>query len=88
MLPTTRFDHFNRRTGNDLLAANASKIATFGSKNLMIYLPVRNCSWTFVVAGVARPLLGADFLRANLLLVVVLHNRLVDTRLLCLKNSP
>ena len=41
----------------------------------LLHLPNGNCNCTFVT-GQAQPSLGADFLRKNLLLVDVLHNRL------------
>ena len=52
-----------------LLAANSSKIQSFGTKKLTLHFNSGIYHWEFVVAQVSKPLLGADFLRANKLLV-------------------
>ena len=64
-----------------LLAANGSKITTFGSRVVTIDLPQGKFKWTFVIANVAQPLLGADFLRAHSLLVDMKHQHLVNAQL-------
>ena len=44
-------------------------------------LPILNTyQWTFFLADVTRPLLGADFLHANLLLVHLKGKRLVEVK--------
>ncbi|KFD60597.1 hypothetical protein M514_27230 [Trichuris suis] len=64
-----------------LAAANNSTIKTYGTCTLPLhFLPHHHFKWTFTVADVSQPLLGADFLRANSILVDVENQRLVDTK--------
>ncbi|KAL4127494.1 hypothetical protein QTP88_011661 [Uroleucon formosanum] len=63
-----------------LIAANGSKIKTFGPKQLQLDLGLnRVFTWTFELADVGRPILGADFLHYYGLLVDIRRSRLVDT---------
>ena len=48
---------------------------------MTIDLPQGKFKWTFVIANVAQPLLGADFLRAHSLLVDMKHQHLVNAQL-------
>ena len=64
-----------------LLAANGSKITIFGWRAVMIDLPQCKFKWTFVIADVAQPLLGADFLKAHSFLVDMKHQHLVNKQL-------
>ena len=61
-----------------LVAANGSNIATYGSRRLNIRLENQDYTWPFILADVKTPLLGADFLQANGLLVDLQSKRLVD----------
>lgn len=46
-----------------LYAANGSEIKTYGTKTLALNLNLRRSyKWTFVIADVNQPILGADFL--------------------------
>ena len=54
-----------------LSAANGSKIATYGTRTLPLRLGGNAYSHTFVLADVSNPILGADFLGANNLIVNV-----------------
>ena len=63
-----------------LQAANGSKIATFGTKIIPLFVNGKKYDWTFTLANVKRPLLGADFLRA--------HDFLVDVKRNCLVHFP
>ena len=47
---------------------------------MTIDLPQGEFKWTFVIANVAQPLLGADFLRAHSLLVDMKHQYLVNAQ--------
>ena len=80
-LPATRLDRQKGQSAQILLAANGSKITTFGSRAVTIDLPQGKFKWTFVIANVAQPLLGADFLRAHSLLVDMKHQHLVNAQL-------
>ena len=61
-----------------LLAANGSSIKTYGTRTLSLHFAFDTYKWDFVITDVSRPLLGADFLRSNSLLVDLKGRRLVD----------
>lgn len=62
-----------------LYAANGSEIKTYGETTLILDVGLRRqYRWTFVVADVKQPILGADFLEKYNLLVDMRHKRLVD----------
>ena len=63
--------------GVPLMAANGTTIATFGSHFMSLCFGSRQFSWKFVVAEVMQPILSADFLSANSLLVDVRCHHLV-----------
>ncbi|XP_075163009.1 uncharacterized protein LOC142235631 [Haematobia irritans] len=63
----------------ELFAANQSAIKTYGTVQLSLNLGLkRNFSWTFILADVNRPIIGADFLSNYGLLVDVKNNCLID----------
>lgn len=63
-----------------LFAANGTQIKTYGVKTLMLDFKLRRIfRWTFVVADVSQPILGADFLRHFNLCVDLNARRLLDT---------
>ena len=53
---------------------------TYRTHTLSIHLPSNTYQWIFLLADVTCPLLGADFLRANSLLVDFKDKRLVDAK--------
>ena len=59
-------------------AANGSTIHTYGDKVMTLSINGRKYIWKFIVADVTQPLLGADFLCSNTLMVDVKGQRLVD----------
>lgn len=62
-----------------LWAANGSRIRTFGSKTFELKFNVeKKFPWSFLVAEVSHPIIGADFLRHFGLLVDVKNNCLLD----------
>lgn len=62
-----------------LTAANVTRIKTYGPKTLRLCLGVkRTYAWTFKMADVARPIIGADFLHYFGLLINVNNHRLID----------
>ena len=78
VLPATGLDTRTGQSGSSLKAANGSSIKTYGVRTTTLRLATRQYKWEFIIADVARPLLGADFLRANSLLVDLKGKRLVD----------
>lgn len=62
-----------------LYAANGSVIRTYGSRTLRLDLNLRRSfTWTFVVAAVKQPILGADFLSHFGLVVDLKASKLID----------
>ena len=61
-----------------LVAANGSNISTYGTRRMNIRLENQDYTWPFILADVKTPLLGADFLQANRLLVDLQSKRLVN----------
>ena len=72
------------RTSHDgqfsLQAVNNTNIATYGIRSLTVDLGLRRTfCWTFIIADVKKPILGADFLQNFGLLVDMRHHRLSDS---------
>ena len=67
-----------RSDGVQLVSANGGKILTYGSRTINLSFGGRYFSWDFTLADVQKPILGADFLAHNSLLVDVANRRLVD----------
>lgn len=62
-----------------LYTANKSRIKTFGEQTLVLNLGLRRpFRWTFMVADVSRPILGADFLSYFNILVSLRHRKFID----------
>ena len=62
-----------------LQAANSTSITTYGQRSLTLDLGLRRTfRWVFIIANVAMPIIGADFLRYFGLLVDMRHNCLID----------
>lgn len=62
-----------------LFAANGSQIKTFGQKMTTVTLGLRrNFTWSFIVADVSKPIIGADFLKQNKLLIDLNKKQLID----------
>ncbi|XP_064116675.1 uncharacterized protein LOC135222520 [Macrobrachium nipponense] len=62
-----------------LVAANRTPIHSYGTKSLKISILGRNYVWNFTIADIRIPLLGADFLAHNGLLVDVGRKCLLST---------
>ena len=77
VLPPSLHDLRYGDRGHPLIAANGSPIRSFGTRTLPLRLGNQLFQWTFAVADVSRPLLGADFLRAHALLVDLKGSRLI-----------
>ena len=85
---TASFCRTLRPMDNTLTAANGSKISTYGSHPLTLDLGfARPLKWEFIIADVAFPILGADFLRAQRLLVDLRGRRLLRAEDLALSAS-
>jgi cleavage and polyadenylation specificity factor subunit 1 len=82
LFPATGADARLQAPGQPLFAANGSPIRTFGSRQLTLNLGLKRCSWSFVLADVSRPLIGANFLRHHGLIVDLPNRRLLDAALL------
>ena len=79
VIPPTYTERRNRRADLVLQAVNDTNISTYGTRSLTLDLGLRRSfRWVFVIADVATPILGADFLRRYNLLVDIRHNRLSD----------
>lgn len=62
-----------------IYAANGTRIKTYGDKTLTLNLNMRRpYRWTFIVADITQPILGADFLEKNNVLVDIRNKRLID----------
>lgn len=63
----------------NLRAANDSVIPTFGDREIKVSLGFpAPFTYRFLIAAVNNPIVGADFLRANKILVDLARNRLLD----------
>lgn len=64
-----------------LIAANGTPITVFGESKQTIDLGLhRLFDWTFLVADVSSPIIGADFIKHYDLLVDVTRNKLIDQK--------
>ena len=66
------------KSNQTLRAANGSSIATYGTTELPITINGVKYSWKFLVADVFLPILGADFLAFNNLVVDIRRRRLFN----------
>lgn len=62
-----------------LFAANNTTIPTYGEKTIEIDLKLRRpFKWTFIIAKVGKPIIGADFLEHHQLIVDIKNRKLID----------
>lgn len=79
VIPPNTKERLNPSPSRKLSAANGTQIATYGQKTLSLDLGLeRKFSWTFVVADVSTPIIGADFLEFYDLLADAKRKRLID----------
>ena len=78
VLPATSRDRRERQRGVSLVAANGTKITTYGTKTIPLNLGFRKMRWTFTLADVAQPILGADFFRNQRIAIDIHGRRLFD----------
>lgn len=77
VVPATWHDKRRTSPGALLYAANGTTINTYGSRNVSLQIGDSTYPTRLVIADVNRPILGADFLRQNDLLVDIKGRRLV-----------
>ena len=79
LLPKSKV-HSGCITGTDtnLIAANGSRMLTYGYKTLQLSFAGSKCKWDFIVADVSTPIIGADFLANFNFLVDMANHRLVN----------
>lgn len=66
-----------------LYAANGTRIETFGRKSLTLSLGLDSTySWDFIIADVGCPIIGADFLHSNHIMVDLRGGKLMEGRTL------
>lgn len=78
LLPPAGTDRSAGGCGPPLSAANGSSITSFGTRSVTVCFNGRQFEWDFVIASITAPIIGADFLFANGLLVDVANRRLID----------
>ena len=78
VFPASHKDRHSDVRTPSLVAANGTNIATYGTREMSLRLDRRNYKWPFIIADVKTPLLGADFLQANALLVDLQSRRLIN----------
>lgn len=79
ILPPNNSEKKNTSHSIELFAANGTSIRTFGEKRITLDLGLRRTfQWTFLIADVSVPIIGADFLKYYDLLVDVGRNKLID----------
>lgn len=71
VLPPLGVDTRSGHQGPSLTAVNGSSIQMYGVRMVLLIFGPCHFTWTFMMADVSQPLLGADFLRAQSLLVDV-----------------
>lgn len=79
VLPVRPSDKRDHSPDNYLYAANKTPIPTYGERTITLDLGMRRpYSWTFVIAAVSRPIIGADFLHHHDLLVDLRGRKIID----------
>lgn len=79
IVPPNNSEKKNPSHSIELFAANGTSIRTFGEKRITLDLGLRRTfQWTFLIADVSSPIIGADFLKFYDLLVDIGRNKLID----------
>ena len=79
VFPVSGRDTRARQSDGELLTANGSTCRTYGTRQLKLAVDGHEFLWPFVIAEVTQPLLGADFLCGNELMVDLKGKRLVES---------
>ncbi|GFV16799.1 transposon Ty3-I Gag-Pol polyprotein [Trichonephila clavipes] len=78
-LKNMRLTKFSVKQDLELYAANGSRISTYGIIELELDFGLRRSfPWSFLVADVSDPIIGADFLQRFELLIDIRNRRLLD----------
>lgn len=79
VFPASLVKHQQQPSPLVLYAVNETPIRTFGTKAISIDLGLnRSFKFDFIVAGVRKPIIGADFLKKYGLLIDIKNNCLID----------
>ena len=78
VFPVSPTDRQHCSTTQHLAAANDSRIATWGQRNIIVHLGSLSFTHSFHIADVRQRILGADFLVSNNLMVDLCGRRLID----------
>ena len=79
VFPATSREKLESKQGQPLVAANGSRIAVYGERNISLDIGFqRNYTWKFKIADVRMALIGADFLRSNGIVVDMKNNRIIE----------
>ena len=80
IVPPSQTDHTSSLGHFNLQAVNCTNSATYGVHSLTLDLGYRHTFWwTFIIADVNKPILGADFHQNFGLLVDIQHHWLSDS---------
>lgn len=80
ILPPTDKDKIAKVNTTSLYAANGTQIKTYGQKILTVSLGLRRSfEWSFIIADVTRPIIGADFLSNFNIQVDLKKRKLIDS---------
>ena len=79
ILPASSRDIKNLQQTRLLPAPDGKSIPSFGTRLFFFVLESTKYSWSFIIAAVKRPILGADFLNENGILVNVERERLINS---------
>ena len=84
LIPPTHRKPHSPQDGFTLLAANGTRISTYGRQSITLDLGLRHTfQWIFIIADIKHPIIGADFLNHFSLLVDLKHKRLIDNTTHC-----
>ena len=86
IVPPTGSDR-SQPSSMNLIAANGSKIKSYGTRQRTLKINNSPYSWRFQVADVHRSILGADFLRVHGFLVDLANKRLIRPERLSIING-
>jgi transposase InsO family protein len=78
VIPATGADTRSGNHGVSLVAANGTPIRTYGTRLVHLKFGTHCYKLNCIIANVTQPLLGADFLHAERLLIDLRNRRLVD----------
>lgn len=79
VIPKTNYQAGNLDSNFKLYAANNTEIKTYGRQTIKLDLNLgKPFVWTFVIAAVSKPIIGADFLKKYGLMVDIKKCRLVE----------